>query len=81
VRYYTREAGVRSLEREISKICRKVVKAQLVLKKRRNKINVTPRKNLDKYLGVRATASAWPRRTTRSARSPAWPGPRSAANC
>jgi ATP-dependent Lon protease len=34
VRYYTREAGVRALEREISKICRKVVK-ELLLKKRR----------------------------------------------
>jgi ATP-dependent Lon protease len=50
-RYYTREAGVRSLEREISKICRKVVKA-LVLKKRSTKIVVNA-KNLDKYLGVR----------------------------
>ncbi len=51
VRYYTREAGVRALEREISKICRKVVKS-LVLKKRKNKIVVNA-KNLDKYLGVR----------------------------
>ncbi|HRQ56026.1 MAG TPA: endopeptidase La [Azoarcus taiwanensis] len=50
-RYYTREAGVRSLEREISKICRKVVKT-LVLKKRSTKIVVNA-KNLDKYLGVR----------------------------
>jgi ATP-dependent Lon protease len=50
-RYYTREAGVRGLEREISKICRKVVKA-LVLKPRVNKIVVNV-KNLDKYLGVR----------------------------
>ena len=50
-RYYTREAGVRSLEREVSKICRKVVKA-LVLKKRSSKIVVNA-KNLDKYLGVR----------------------------
>ena len=50
VRYYTREAGVRSLEREISKICRKVVKA-LLLKKQSTKISVTSR-NLDKYLGV-----------------------------
>nr|WP_121242261.1 endopeptidase La [Sulfurisoma sediminicola] len=51
VRYYTREAGVRALEREISKICRKVVKA-LVMKSRKNKIIVNG-KNLDKYLGVR----------------------------
>ncbi len=51
VRYYTREAGVRSLEREISKICRKVVKS-LVLRARSSKIVVNA-KNLDKYLGVR----------------------------
>jgi ATP-dependent Lon protease len=51
VRYYTREAGVRSLEREISKICRKAVKA-LLLKKQQSKISVTSR-NLEKYLGVR----------------------------
>ena len=51
VRYYTREAGVRALEREISKICRKVVKT-LVLKKRDAKIAVNAR-NLDKFLGVR----------------------------
>jgi ATP-dependent Lon protease len=51
VRYYTREAGVRALERDLSKICRKVVKA-LVLKRRRSKIVVNAR-NLDKFLGVR----------------------------
>jgi len=51
VRYYTREAGVRSLERELSKICRKVVKT-LLLKKDEKKIAVSPR-NLDKFLGVR----------------------------
>lgn len=51
VRYYTREAGVRSLERDISKICRKVVKF-LLLKKQDKKVSITP-KNLDKYLGVR----------------------------
>ena len=51
VRYYTREAGVRSLEREIAKICRKVVKSLLVDKKS-NKITVSAR-NLDKFLGVR----------------------------
>ena len=51
VRYYTREAGVRALEREISKACRKVVKG-LLLKKREKSVNVNSR-NLDKYLGVR----------------------------
>ena len=51
VRYYTREAGVRALEREISKICRKVVKT-LVVRKRSTKVIVNA-KNLDKYLGVR----------------------------
>ena len=60
VRYYTREAGVRALERELSKICRKAVKQLLVEKKDRpegdagkpHRISVTP-KNLDKFLGVR----------------------------
>ncbi|MYM93497.1 endopeptidase La [Duganella vulcania] len=51
IRYYTREAGVRSLEREVSKICRKVVK-MLLLKKTEKKVAVTS-KNLDKFLGVR----------------------------
>jgi len=51
VRYYTREAGVRSMEREVSKICRKVVKS-LVLRKRNSKLVVNA-KNLDKFLGVR----------------------------
>ncbi len=50
-RYYTREAGVRAMEREISKICRKVVKA-LLLKGSQKKIAVNAR-NLGKYLGVR----------------------------
>ncbi|GAA5159191.1 endopeptidase La [Viridibacterium curvum] len=51
IRYYTREAGVRSLEREVSKVCRKVIKS-LVMKKRNSKIIVNA-KNLDKFLGVR----------------------------
>ena len=51
IRYYTREAGVRSLEREISKICRKVVKA-IQLKQVTGKIVVTD-DNLNDYLGVR----------------------------
>jgi len=51
IRFYTREAGVRSLERELAKICRKVVKA-LALKPSTSKASITL-KNLDKYLGVR----------------------------
>ncbi|CCP14991.1 endopeptidase La [Stenotrophomonas maltophilia] len=63
VRYYTRESGVRNLEREIAKICRKVVKeialagpqpvkAKKGAKKSKALVSVTG-KNLDKYLGVR----------------------------
>jgi ATP-dependent Lon protease len=51
IRYYTREAGVRSLEREISKICRKVVKGQ-ALKKYEGRVQVTE-ENLNDFLGVR----------------------------
>ena len=51
IRYYTREAGVRSLEREVSKICRKVVK-MLLLKKQDKKVVVNS-KNIDKFLGVK----------------------------
>ncbi len=51
VRYYTREAGVRSLEREMSKICRKVVK-DVLLTPSTDKVVVTP-ENLEKYLGVK----------------------------
>ena len=51
IRYYTREAGVRNLEREISKICRKSVK-QLLTDPQTKPIQVTP-KNLSKFLGVR----------------------------
>ena len=51
VRYYSREAGVRNLEREIATICRKVVKG--ILQKPTNKtVRVTP-KSLEKYLGVK----------------------------
>ncbi len=51
IQHYTRESGVRNLEREISKICRKVVKA-LLLKPRDSALKANP-KNLEKYLGVR----------------------------
>ena len=51
IRYYTREAGVRSLERELAKICRKVVK-DVLLKPSEEKVSITP-DNLEAYLGVR----------------------------
>ena len=51
IQHYTRESGVRNLEREISKICRKVVKS-LLLKPRESRVMVTP-KSMEKYLGVR----------------------------
>jgi ATP-dependent Lon protease len=50
IRYYTREAGVRNLEREIARICRKVVK-QVLLRPRKSAMRVT-HQNLNKYLGV-----------------------------
>lgn len=51
IRHYTREAGVRSLERAISKICRKVVKD--ILFKSNNKKRLVTGKNIEKYLGVK----------------------------
>jgi len=51
IQHYTRESGVRNLEREISKICRKVVKS-LLLKPRDTRVLVTS-KSMEKYLGVR----------------------------
>lgn len=50
IREYTREAGVRNLEREITSICRKVVK-KVVTKGKSHKENITP-ENLEKYLGI-----------------------------
>jgi ATP-dependent Lon protease len=52
IRYYTREAGVRNLEREISKICRKVVKG-ILLKTAKAKTIKIDSDDIEKYLGVR----------------------------
>ena len=80
VRYYTREAGVRSLERELSKICRKVVKT-LLLKKPSSKVLVTP-KNLDKYLGVRRFSFGIAEKANQVGPGHrAWPGRKWAGNC
>ncbi len=50
VRYYTREAGVRNLEREIANLCRKAIKE--ILSKKKEQISITAR-NLGKYAGIR----------------------------
>ena len=50
IRYYTREAGVRNLEREIANLCRKAIKE--ILMKGKEKISITPR-NLEKYAGIK----------------------------
>ncbi len=50
IRHYTREAGVRNLERELAKICRKVVK-ELLLKKQKKRVTLRP-KSVSRYLGV-----------------------------
>ena len=53
IRYYTREAGVRGLERQIAKILRKVVKERLIAKKPNSKATSITARNLEKYSGVR----------------------------
>ena len=53
IRYYTREAGVRGLERQIAKILRKVVKERLLSKMSISKSSSITNKNLEKYSGVR----------------------------
>ncbi len=73
VRHYTREAGVRNLEREIAKIGRKAVKQLLLDDKEQKPIHVTPR-NIEKYLGVKRFAMARPRTATASVRSRVSPG-------
>ena len=53
IRYYTREAGVRGLERQIAKILRKVVKERLLTKKNIDKPTSITNKNLEKFSGVK----------------------------
>ena len=53
VRYYTREAGVRNLEREIAKVCRKVVKSLLLQKSASNTEMTITANDLEEYSGVR----------------------------
>ena len=53
IRYYTREAGVRGLERQIAKILRKIVKERLISDKKTSKPTIVNAKNLEKYSGVK----------------------------
>ncbi|WP_460750989.1 endopeptidase La [Marinomonas epiphytica] len=53
IRYYTKEAGVRGLERELSKVCRRVVKQQALSKAKKPKAVAVTVENLEDYSGVR----------------------------
>ena len=87
VRYYTRESGVRNLEREIAKICRKVVKEialagpQPAKKKGKPPRSWSLRRIWRSIWACAASISAVPKSRTRSVWSPVWPGPKSAAIC
>ena len=66
IRYYTREAGVRNLEREIAKLARKAVTK--IVRKAEDKVSHHA-ENLEDYPGVQTYRYGWPRRKTRSALS------------
>ncbi len=78
IQYYTREAGVRTLEREIARLARKALRQ--ILENKTRSVTITP-DNLASSRACANIATASARRSTRSARSPGSPGPRSAASC
>ena len=79
IRHYTREAGVRTLERELAKVARKSLRQILEDKVETGRADRATTSAISSASAAIATASA--RKRTRSAPSPGWPGPRSAANC
>ena len=79
IRRYTREAGVRNLERELSTLTRKAVKELMISKKKSVKVTAKNARGLSRRAEVPLRRDREPR--IRSASSPAWPGPMSAASC
>jgi len=78
IRLYTREAGVRNLERSLAAICRKV--AREVVKDRDVQVNVT-RRGLQKYLGFPVFVMARVRKKTKSAWPRGWLGRKLVVTC
>ena len=79
IRKYTRESGVRNLEREIANVCRKTAKKIVTSEVKSS--SITP-EEVEKLLGrPKFRAAGDQRDATRSAWRPVWPGPRSAEKC
>jgi ATP-dependent Lon protease len=74
IQRYTREAGVRNLERELNSICRKVAR-KVVVEGKSFQESITPEK-VTEYLGVPRFRPPLPRRRKKSVSRPVSPGPR-----
>ncbi len=81
IHHYTRESGVRSLEREIGAICRKIAKDVLKTGQPTARATWSTSSWCRSTSDRPASGTAPPRRRTRSASPPAWPGPSWAASC